>query len=63
MQKVRQEQVQEDEMNRAMTEQTRESFGLMAKGTKVLKKLADDAARAIRTLVRKKLAILIIPLF
>ena len=62
MQKVRQEQAQEDEMNRAMSEQTRESFGLMAKGTKVLKKLADDAARAIRTLIRKKLAILIIPL-
>ena len=62
MQKFRQEQAQEDEMNRAMTEQTRESFGLMAKGTKVLKKLADDAAKAIRTLIRKKLAILIIPL-
>lgn len=62
MQKFRQEQVQEDEMNRAMTEQTRESFGLMAKGTKVLKKLADDAAKAIRTLIRKKLAILVIPL-
>ncbi len=62
MQKFRQEQAQEDEMNRAMTEQTRESFGLMAKGTKVLKKLADDAAKAIRTLIRKKLAILVIPL-
>ena len=62
MQKFRQEQAQEDEMNRAMTEQTRESFGLMAKGTKVLKKLAEDAAKAIRTLIRKKLAILIIPL-
>ena len=62
MQKFRQEQAQEDEMNRAMTEQTRESFGLMAKGTKVLKKLADDAAKAIRTLIRKKLAVLIIPL-
>jgi len=62
MQKFRQEQVQEDEMNRAMTEQTRESFGLMAKGTKVLKKLAEDAAKAIRTLIRKKLAILVIPL-
>ena len=62
MQKVRQEQAQEDEMNRSMTEQTRESFGLMAKGTKVLKKLAADAAKAIRTLIRKKLAILVIPL-
>ena len=62
MQKFRQEQAQEDEMNRAMTEQTKESFGLMAKGTKVLKKLVDDAAKAIRTLIRKKLAILVIPL-
>ena len=34
----------------------------MAKGTKVLRKIADDARKAIRTLVRKKLAILIIPL-
>ena len=62
MQKFRQEQMQEDEQSRAMTEEARQSFGLMAKGTKVLRKMADDARKAIRTLVRKKLAILIIPL-
>ena len=62
MQKFRQEQLQEDEQSRAMTEEARQSFGLMVKGTKVLRKMADDARKAIRTLVRKKLAILIIPL-
>ena len=62
MQKFRQEQMQEDEQSRAMKEEARQSFGLMAKGAKVLRKMADDARKAIRTLVRKKLAILIIPL-
>ena len=62
MQKVRNEQMQEDEQSRAMTQQAGQSFGLMAKGTKTLRKMAEDAIKAIRALVRKKLVILIIPL-
>ena len=62
MHKFRQEQMQEDEQSRAMTQQAGLSFGLMAKGTKALRKMAEDAIKAIRALVRKKLVILIIPL-
>jgi len=62
MQKFRNEQMQEDEQSRAMTQQAGQSFGLMAKGAKALRKMAEDALKAIRALVRKKLVILIIPL-
>ena len=62
MQKYRQEQMQEDEQNLAMTEEARQAFSLMSKGTRVLKKLADDASKAIRAMIRKNLVILVIPL-
>ena len=61
MQKARQEQFQEDEQNRAQSDQFRQSFGLMSKGTKMLKKLAEDAKKAIKALLTKQLPLMIIP--
>ena len=61
MQKARQEQFQEDEQNRAQSDQFRQSFGLMSKGTKMLKKLAEDARKAIKALLTKQLPLMIIP--
>ena len=61
MQKARQEQFKEDEQNRAQSDQFRQSFGLMSKGTKMLKKLAEDARKAIKALLTKQLPLMIIP--
>jgi len=61
MQKARQEQFQEDEQNRAQSDQFRQSFGLMSKGTKMLKKLAEGARKAIKALLTKQLPLMIIP--
>lgn len=61
MQKARQEQFQEDEQNRAQSDQFRQSFGLMSKGTKMLKKLAENARKAIKALLTKQLPLMIIP--
>lgn len=59
--KYQRDQDQESESNRAMTEQMRSSAGAMAVGAKALKRIAEDAVRTVRTLVRKKLILLIIP--
>ena len=60
-QKAKQELFQEDEQNRAQSEQFRQSFGLMSKGRKMLKKLAEDARKAVKALLTKKLPLMIIP--
>lgn len=59
--KYQNDQAQESESNRAMTDQMRFAAGAMSAGTKALKRVAEDAAKAVKTLVQKKLILLIIP--
>lgn len=49
------------ETNQAMTDQMRSAAGVMSAGAKALRRIAEDAAKAVKTLVQKKLILFIIP--
>ena len=59
--KYQKEQAEASESNRAMTDQVRSAAGVMSAGAKALRRITEDAAKAIKTLVQKKLILFIIP--
>ena len=55
------DQAEASESNRAMTDQMRSAAGAMSAGAKALRRIAEDAAKVVKTLVKKKLFLFIIP--